>query len=271
MAGAPLRGQRGFFGRQDTLEWVARELRNPATNALVLFGERRIGKTSLLLRLQQTLSADTFLPIYFDLQDQAVRPLGRVLADLADTVTERAGLRPPSPDVFDDQGRYFRSTFLPQLYQDLQPRRPVFLLDEFDVLDRTAEASLPESAASTALIPFLRRVMNEDPQPAFVFVVGRRAEDLSLDLTATFKASLVQEIWVLDRVSAEALTRQAGANHTLFFTEGAVARILSLTNCHPYLTQLLCQRVWERAYVENPILPPIIDVADVEATVFDAL
>ena len=271
MAGAPLRGQRGFFGRQDTLEWVARELRNPATNALVLFGQRRIGKTSLLLRLQQTLSADTFLPIYFDLQDQAVRPLGRVLADLADTVTERAGLRPPSPDVFDDQGRYFRSTFLPQLYQDLQPRRPVFLLDEFDVLDRTAEASLPESAASTALIPFLRRVMNEDPQPAFVFVVGRRAEDLSLDLTATFKASLAQEIWVLDRVSAEALTRQAGANHTLFFTEGAVARILSLTNCHPYLTQLLCQRVWERAYVENPILPPIIDVADVEATVFDAL
>lgn len=29
VAGAPLRGERGFFGRQPTIEWVVRELRNP--------------------------------------------------------------------------------------------------------------------------------------------------------------------------------------------------------------------------------------------------
>src|SRR5574341_1529285 len=46
IAGAPLRGEKGFFGRQDTLDWVQQELRNPQTNALVLFGQRRIGKTA---------------------------------------------------------------------------------------------------------------------------------------------------------------------------------------------------------------------------------
>jgi hypothetical protein len=65
VAGAPLRGEQGFFGRQDTLDWVARELRNPATNALVLFGQRRIGKTTLLLQLQRTLPADAFLARLF--------------------------------------------------------------------------------------------------------------------------------------------------------------------------------------------------------------
>jgi tetratricopeptide (TPR) repeat protein len=272
VAGAPLRGESGFFGRQDTLDWVARELSNPATNALVLSGQRRIGKTTLLLQLERTLPVDSFLPVYFDLQDQATRPLGQVLADLADTTAERADLELPDPDAFDDQGRFFRRTFLPQLYQDLgEPRRPVFLLDEFDVLDRVAEAELPETAAARAFFPFLRRVMTEDRCPAFVFVVGRRAEDLSLDFTSTFKASLVQEIWVLDRESAEALVRQAEVNETLRFTDRAVERILSLTCGHPYLTQLLCQRIWERAYVGSPAAPPRIDVPEVEAAVPDAL
>jgi len=276
VAGAPLRGEQGFFGRQDTLEWVARELRNPATNALVLFGQRRIGKTTILLQLERTLPADVFLPVYFDLQDQATRPLGRVLADLADAVAERIGLEPPDPADFDDKGHFFRREFLPRLYQTLgETRRPVLLLDEFDVLDQAAEAELPDTVAAKALFPFLRRTMTEDPRLAFVFVVGRRAEDLSLDFTATFKASLVREIWVLDRKSAEALIRQAEVNGTLRFTDRAVERILSLTCCHPYLTQLLCQRIWERAYAGGSgggIKPcPTIDAPEVEAAVPDAL
>ena len=111
-AGAPLREERGFFGRLDTLDWVARELRNPSTNALVLFGQRRIGKTTLLLKLERTLSADAFLPVYFDLQDQATRSLGQVLADLADTVAARADLEPPDPEAFDERGRFFCRQFL---------------------------------------------------------------------------------------------------------------------------------------------------------------
>lgn len=92
IAGAPLRGDRGFFGRQDTLAWVQRELRNLQTNALVLFGQRRIGKTTLLLQLARNLPKDEFIAIYFDLQDQAARPLGQTLCDIADILCERADL-----------------------------------------------------------------------------------------------------------------------------------------------------------------------------------
>lgn len=272
VAGAPLRGREGFFGRRDILTWVERELRNPSTNALVLTGQRRIGKTSILLQLQRVLPADSFLPVYFDLQDQAARPLAQVLADLADVLAERVGLDPPPPDAFDDQGRFFRETFLPQIYDAIGPlRRPVFLLDEFDVLDHGTDLPLPETAAMRALFPFLRRMMAEDPRTAFVFAVGRRPEDLSIDFTATFKTSLVREVWVLDRESAEELVRQAERNRTLHFTDRAVIRILGLTNCHPYFTQLLCQRIWEQAYRNNPPSPPTIDGGAVERAVPDAL
>lgn len=271
IAGAPLRGERGFFGRQDTLDWVVRELCNPSTNALVLFGQRRIGKTTLLLQLQRRLSTEMFLPVYFDLQDQATRPLGQVLADLADTIIERAGLQPLKSDLFDNQGYFFRRTVLKGLYQVLGERRPVFLLDEFDVLDLGTEMTLSETAAAKTLFSFLRTLMIEDPYPAFVFVVGRRAEDLSLNFMSTFKASLVHEIWILDRESAEKLVRQAEANRSLHFTDNAVERILTLTDNHPYLTQLLCQRVWEQAYQGNPSKPPSIDIPEVEAAIPDVL
>ena len=275
VVGAPLQGERGFFGRQDTLDWVVRGLRNPATNSLVLFGQRRIGKTTLLLQLQRTLPADTFLPIYFDLQDQATRPLGQVLTDLVDTVAEQVGLEPPGPDAFDDRGLFFSRTFLPQVYAVIEEhRRPVFLLDEFDVLDEATEEELPATTAVKSLLRFMRRVMTKDPRPAFAFAVGRRTDDLALDFTASFKASLVREVWVLDRESAEAMVRQAEApdqNGTLRFTNQAVARILSLTSGHPYLTQLLCQQIWERAYAGHPTTPPQIDVPEVEAAVPDAL
>ncbi len=272
IAGAPLRGEKGFFGRQDILEWVSRELKNPQTNALVLFGQRRIGKTTLLLQLARTLPPKQFLPIYFDLQDQATRPLGQALADLADSICEKVGIEFPAAENFDDQGRYFQREFLPQIYQLIgDARRPVFLLDEFDVLDRSAEAELDESATAKALFPLLRRLMTVDPLPAFVFVVGRRAEDLSLDFNATFKASLVREVWVLDPSSAEALVRQAEVNGTLEFTPAAVERALSLTDRHPYLTQLICQRIWENAYAENPSKTPVIDQAQVDAAVASAL
>ncbi len=272
VAGAPLRGQEGFFGRRDILSWVERELRNPTTNALVLTGQRRIGKTSILLQLQRSLPADAFLPVYFDLQDQAARPLAQVLADLADVLAERVGLDPPPPDTFDDQGQFFRETFLPQIYDAIGPhRRPVLLLDEFDVLDRETDVPLPETAAMRTLFPFLRRMISGDLRTAFVFAVGRRPEDLSLDFTATFKTSLVREVWVLDRESAEELVRQAEQNRTLYFTDRAVVRILGLTNCHPYFTQLLCQRIWEQAYRSNPSSPPTIDAEAVERAVPDAL
>jgi formylglycine-generating enzyme required for sulfatase activity len=272
IAGIPLREARGFFGRQDILSWVINELGNKDTNALVLCGQRRIGKTSILLQLQRIMPRQAFSPIYFDLQDQATRPLGQVLADLADTVAERTNLELPDRGVFDDRGRLFCRTFLPQLYEAVgENRRSVFLFDEFDVLDRIIEAELLEMAAAKSLFPFLRSLMTQDPRIAFVFAVGRQPKDLSLDFTATFKASLVREIWVLDRESADALVRQAEANSSLQFTDRAVERILSLTSCHPYLTQLLCQRIWERAHVVKSAAVPVVDIPTVEAAISDAL
>jgi formylglycine-generating enzyme required for sulfatase activity/tetratricopeptide (TPR) repeat protein len=274
IAGAAIRDLSSFYGRQDILEWVEREIRNPGTNALVLFGQRRIGKTSLLLQLQRTLSKNDFSVIYFDLQDQAVQPLGDVLADLAETIVEQMDLdlKLPKRNDFDNKGRVFQNQFLPLIYNKLpESKRLVILLDEFDVFDASTEERLTESAAARILLPFLRRLITHETRLVFIFVAGRRPQDLSINLTQTFKTGLSKEVWVLDRESATDLIKKAEENKTLNFSNQAIKRILDLTGRHPFLVQLLCQCIWNRAYRSNPIKIPMINIDEVNASINDAL
>jgi tetratricopeptide (TPR) repeat protein len=259
IAGKSLGGQRGFFGRDDILRLVETRLRAPDQSALVLYGQRRIGKTSILLQLQHRLPAPPFLPVYFDLMDRARRPLGQVLFEIATTIAEEAGIAPPDPAEFDDQGLYFRRSFLPSLYQALgEGQIPVLLFDEFDVLDIAATEQLPPTAAAQAFFPYLRELLEGEPRLKFIFVVGRRAEDLSIIVKSLFKASISQRVSVLDPQSANNLIRTAQRQGSLGFSRIVVERIMALTAGHPYFTQLICQILWDNAYSADPQTPPSI-------------
>jgi tetratricopeptide (TPR) repeat protein len=271
--GAPWRSGQGFFGRQDILDWTTRNLHGPNVQSLVLFGQRAIGKTFLLRQLAHVLPVDAFLAVYFDLHGWAANPLGVVLASLAGAAAKRANLQPPGVHLFDDQGRFFRQTFLPRFQAVALKgrRRLVLLLDEFEVSNEAAEAALPAVAAVNALFPFLQDLVGDESRTTLVFATGRQVDDLTLDFDTAFGSTAVQEVGCLGSESAEALVRQAEANGTLRFSDLAVSRVLDFTSCHPCWTQLLCRRIWERAYAGSPVEVPLIDALAVEEAVPDAL
>lgn len=272
IAGNPLSGEQGFFGRRDLLDWVVRELTtSPDTRSLILFGQRRIGKTSVLKQLERVIPRESFYPVYFDLQYWANESLDYLLFRLAKKISDSTDISTPDKYAFDSQGHFFCQNFLPQLYNVLGGFcRPVFLFDEFDVLDPVNTGQFSETAAAKAFFPFLYHWMNEDPRPAFVFSGGRHTEDLTISFNPIRKASKSKQIWVLDREDAESLVRQAEVNGTLNFTDPAVGLILDLTHCHPFLTQLLCQTIWGQAYKvlrqddeASVISPKVIDIGEV--------
>lgn len=284
VAGLPIPGEKGFFGRQDTLQKVQKELSNPGTNVLLLFGQRRIGKTTLLKQLQRLLPSDKFMPIFFDLMDRAGRTLGEVLTELSEEILDTVAIKFPELakrnikwpviDETDNTGDVFEHVFMEMLLTNIGSRRPIFLLDEFDVLDANMDG-LPREMATKSLFEFLRKLMSKYNQIAFVFAMGRNPEDLSQqNYAATFKSSLTIPIGVLETNDATALVLQAQNDQTLLIKDGALERILELSGCHPYFTQLLCQRIWERAHPydmpeDSPI--PEIDVLDVDGAVEDTL
>jgi WD40 repeat protein len=267
----PALAARGFWGRDDVFRIVQSELEQPDHNAVVLFGQRRIGKTSILRNLQTHLPAHAFATVYFDLMNRARRMLGDVLFEIAATIADELSIDPPAREEFDNHGNGFRDKFLPRAYAAVQGRRLVLLFDEFDVLDIRQEEQLPDESAARSFFPYLRELMANELPLAFVFVVGRKAGELSIEVKSAFKAARYYRISVLDEDSTRTLIKTAERDGTLKFEDAVVERIITLTACHPFFVQLLCQLLFERAYADNPTTAPTLSLTDVESAIPKAL
>lgn len=270
IAGKALDQERGFVGRDDILELVANEMLSADRNAVVLLGQRRIGKTSILLQLQRRLPPELFLPIYFDLMDHSAVSLGRLLYDLAATMAATAQMPPVDPTFFDDEGNYFRRDFLPSFYAAVgQDIRPVLLFDEFDVLAIGEDRQLSATASARSFFPYVRRLLEREQRLGFVFVAGRKAEELTMDVKAALKTARYKRVSVLDSKSARDLILTAERQGTLSIAPAAVDRIIKLTSGHPYFTQLICQLLWDDLHSRNRVAQeaPRVEVTDVDAVV----
>jgi len=242
VAGNPVHGGEGFFGRKDILREVENVLGSPGQNVVVLVGQRRIGKTSILLQLETHLTAKGYVLIYTDLQDRARLPMATLAGELATEIADTLGLE--TPTLGEDWDKGFAAGFLPKVRNALakSDKRLVFLFDEFDVLSGVQRERLPGDAAAQLFFPTLRRWLREDPRLGFVFALGRDLGDLDSDSLSTFKRGQTIRVSVLSREDTVELIT---APVDLHYTEEAIDRIYCLTNGHPYFTQLLCSICFE--------------------------
>lgn len=242
IVGSPVSGESGFYGREDIFDFVRATLSTPGQNVAVLYGQRRIGKTSILHQLPRHLPLE-FAPVYFDLQGQERRPLPHVLYDLARRIARSLDLPTPTRDAFRRDGRFFQTDFLSQTLEVLGARRLVLLFDEFDVL---GDDPLLAEDAFQSLFPYLQQLIQDRPQLGFVLVVGRRIDELPSRFGQIFKTAQFKPVSRLSSRDARRLVREP-AQELLHYEDAAVNRILALTANHPYFTQLLCSVIFEQA------------------------
>jgi len=151
IAGSPIRDDKMFFGRQQLLERILRTLPN---NSLMVFGPRRLGKTSLQYQLQRRLQAQQhpdyhFAPVFIDLQGI---PEEVFFAHLIDELREQLGPEIaaviPAPIDRRQYGHREFANDLRSIINILQTQLPpesgkkirlVFLIDEVDELNRYSE------------------------------------------------------------------------------------------------------------------------------------
>ncbi len=263
-------------------------LENPSENAIVLYGQRRIGKTSVLQELLLRLpDIGPYRTVYFDLQDKASRPLPEVLHELASSIAERLGLEAP-PKWPSDHADAFRSEFLPQVLAKLRTATGataksslVVLFDEFDVLDEPAplgemghggSGDGPTrghlmDGAGRHFFPYLRGLLSLDSGIQFVFVIGRRMADLTSGVLSLFKGVKARPVSLLSEAETGELVRLSEQNGSLAWDPAAIGAIWNVTGGHPFLTQQLCQEIWEAAHQDEPGDTPIVRAADVDAAI----
>jgi tetratricopeptide (TPR) repeat protein len=257
--GVPLTNDASFYGRQDFFNFIKGVLEAAKQNVIVLYGQRRIGKTSVLHRAAKWLEEQgSFLPVYYDLQGKERLNLGEVLENLAHTMTRRLNLARPDAALFDDQGNYFGDRFLPLVFDRLGEGRLVLLVDEFDVLSDEIESP---RAASKTLFPYLQDLIVTRPQIGFVFVVGRRIEELATHFQAIFKQAVYRRVGHLKPEDSRALIVEP-ARGMITYSDDAVRQIHNLAAGHPYFTQLICFEVFNalRASGQTTVTPDVVDI-----------
>src|SRR5260370_13251531 len=166
-----------FYGREDDLQFLKENLTSTSnTIVVVLYGQRRSGKTSLLYQLVSTPILEPHIPIYTDMQNEAYKiSASTLLRSMAfaihremkkrHIVFERPGIKD-----FDENPTFSFNLFLDDAEALLGKRKLVILIDEFEVL----EQKVKEHALDPEIFEYLRSLMQHRHRVNFL-VAGRHS------------------------------------------------------------------------------------------------
>ena len=262
IAGGPIFDESLFYGREPLIQRILQTVHN---NSLLLHGERRIGKTSLLHQLQRRIEAlddptYQFHPVYIDLQGT---PEERFFATLADPIFE--ALQP----LLEEFGRepalaraaYSHHDLVRELHgwiRQLKERTPkqiklVLLIDEVDELndyDPRVSQNLrslfmkrfAENLAAVVAGVRIRKEWEKETSPWYNFF-----EEIQVDAIPPEEAA---------RLIAEPVRGM------FRFSPRAARRIVELSGGKPFQIQRRCLALVQRLHEEGR---RTITLADVEA------
>ncbi|MBE9009789.1 AAA family ATPase [Pseudanabaenaceae cyanobacterium LEGE 13415] len=246
--GRPITEPERFFGRDRLFEFITDNLLQ-GSQVILLHGQRRIGKSSVLAQIPRSIDLKNFAFVPLSLEGDSRKSLGEVLYELArDTLQQYDWLKDRiellSIADFQRDPRLFLRKFIPDLRRELAVENIVLLLDEFDSLHNQEVDD-----AGDHLFKYLQAGVYESPNLYLIPVVGRQLDDLPVMLSL-FRESPHQEVGLLDRRSAEQLIT-VPAKGLLEYDFDAIDAILELSAGHPYFTQVICFALFTHARNEN--------------------
>lgn len=255
-----------FFGRRKELLELVNNLRDVRPGeAVLLWGPRRIGKTSLLLEFKENVvGGDDFLPVFIDLQRLSGRSTTMFLLEIArEIIKELAvpGLKPPVLNRMKRDPLGYFSGLLEKL-PALQDKLLVLIFDEFQLLGELRE----EQVSLADINRYFRSMIQHQQGLSIVFSGGGLLDDLLRHPETSFMLEVArhQKLECLDNEAARRLIVEPVSK--VDYAEDAVAQLLELTAGHPYFMQWICSELVSRT---EDGTPPQVNVPDVDAVLIE--
>ena len=263
IAGAPITNAQLYFGRKPLLDYVLRRITN---NSVLLYGERRIGKTSFQHQLRHCLEElddpdSIFYPVFIDLQGT---PQERFFATLAAEIFSE--LEPVLGDLepnalIDDGDRYGYRELVKDLRRVLEVLKKrsdkktklVLQIDEVDELN-DYDPRINQKLRSL----FMRTFAD-----SLVSVVSGVGIKKHWEREGSPWYNFFQEVEVepLNASAARELVT-APVRGVFSFADGVADEIVRRTDARPYRIQRLCSRIVDRLHEEGRTIVTMADVED---------
>jgi tetratricopeptide (TPR) repeat protein len=248
IAGAPILQDDMFYGRRQLLRQILNTLHN---NSLMIYGERRIGKTSFLHRLHKHLKEVedpeyNFYPVFIDLQAVVEEEFfGIIDHEVGDALQELGCTIEPS-DSLELNARQLTTRLrnYVKFLREVSPKTPklVLLLDEVDIMNGFSEKTNQQ----------LRSIFMKSFAQYLVAVMA------GIHINTTWKSEGSPwynffeqlELHPFDSVNAKDLITNPVRGVYQYESE-AIERIIELSDGKPYLIQKLCVNLVAHALNEG--------------------
>jgi hypothetical protein len=272
--GVPLTEQQEIFiGRAEISGRIEQLLLDRRRPPLLLYGQRRVGKTSLLNNLGRLLPS-TIIPLFVDLQGPASRSKNEAgfLYNLARSMRRSATQRQIAlPELtrealaIDPFSQF--DEWLDEVETALSPNAALLMLDEFEVL---AEALENGRLDETTILGMFRHLIQHRPRFK-VMLSGSHTLDEFQRWSSYLINVQVVHIGYLSQPETLQLVEHPVQDFSLRYEAAAAQRVVELTNGHPFLVQLLCAEIVALKNEQPPSQRRLASVADVETAVPEAL
>ncbi|NMG07401.1 AAA family ATPase [Brasilonema sp. UFV-L1] len=275
ITGVPLTLEQAIFtGRNHIgtrIEQLILDRRRPP---LLLYGQRRMGKTSLLNNLGRLLP-NSIIPMFVDLQGAPSSAsdnagfLYNLARGMITSAKRQSALTLPSltrEDLEKDPFTCFNE-WLDKVEEALQDNTALLSLDEFEVLDSAISKGRFDEQD---VLGMLRNLIQHRPKFKILIAGSHTIEEYQRWASYLINVQVVH-ISYLKEDEARQLIERPVKDFTLRYEPEAVERVLQLTRCHPFLVQLLCGEIVVLKNEQDPSVRRLATLADVEAAVPEAL
>lgn len=246
-----------FYGRDIENQRIRSLLCDQSqSTAILLWGQQRIGKTSLLLRLVDQAHGN-FLPVYLDLQSIAHCSTSQFLGKLINQTFQQLKANIPGSltEITLPHASWVKKNplshfdqFISSVQKAIQYQPLVIILDEFQCLCELRE----EGLSSNIIFRHVRGLSQHGNGIHFIFSGGGLLSELKEQsgLAPLLNITYDEKLGCLGQAAARNLIRD-GLTRVSQVEDEAVEFLLKITAGHPYYLQLLCYQLYEQAQQEK--------------------
>lgn len=234
-----------FVGRSEIIERINQMLMQDKCPPLLLFGQRRMGKTSLLLNLSHFLTS-SIIPCFVDCQGLAGYQNSEELVPEFVELVRQSALRFRNVELPAFKGQSSSNGSLYQMLNQwvaateaqLESRQQTLLLamDEFESLEAIMNADLK---LAKIYLGFARHTVQHHPRFKILLAGTHLPEEMPLWRDFLINARVLK-IDYLTRSETLQLIEQPVKPFPLTYAPEVSQAIYKLTRGHPYLVQSLC-------------------------------
>jgi AAA+ ATPase superfamily predicted ATPase len=265
VAGMPLDEKSAVFkGRRDIIRILERELAAEGMQrpALLLFGARRSGKTSVLRQFPDALGPQV-IPVRVDLQGLALtNSLPTFFEKLSDEIGKailalrRIRVAEISRRELEADPYIVFADWMKTVEETIEDHWLLLSLDEYEYIEKMTEAG----RADERIYQLLRSLLQNYPHITLLFSGTHTFEELNPVWSHHLINVHTIRIGDLEERDARELIEKPIDPFPLKYETGAVERILSVVGGQPYLLQVTCRELVNALNDKGQLLARVADV-----------